>query len=26
MVCSLAGLTALALGDPILDQFFYSGH
>jgi hypothetical protein len=26
MVCSLAGLTALALGDPIFDNFFYSGH
>jgi len=26
MVCSLAGLTALALGDPIFDKFFYSGH
>lgn len=26
MVCSLAGLTALALGDPIFDSFFYSGH
>ena len=25
MVCSLAGLTALAMGDPILDNFFYSG-
>ena len=26
MVCSLAGLTALAMGDPIFDKFFYSGH
>ncbi len=26
MVCSLAGLTALALGDPIFDSLFYSGH
>ena len=26
MVCSLAGLTALALGDMIFDPFFYSGH
>jgi caa(3)-type oxidase subunit IV len=26
MVCSLAGLTALAMGDPIIDTFFYSGH
>jgi caa(3)-type oxidase subunit IV len=26
MVCSLAFLTALAMGDPIFDKFFYSGH
>lgn len=26
MVCSLAFLTALAMGDPIVDKFFYSGH
>ena len=25
-VISLAGLTALAMGDPIFDRFFYSGH
>ena len=25
-VISLAGLTALAMGDPIFDKFFYSGH
>jgi caa(3)-type oxidase subunit IV len=25
MVCSLAFLTALAMGDPIFDKFFYSG-
>ncbi len=25
MVCSLAGLTALAMGDPIFDNLFYSG-
>jgi caa(3)-type oxidase subunit IV len=25
-VISLAGLTALALGDPIFDNLFYSGH
>ena len=25
MVCSLAGLTALAMLDPIFDTFFYSG-
>lgn len=25
-VISLAGLTALAMGDPIVDKFFYSGH
>lgn len=26
MVISLAGLTALALGDVIFDKFFYTGH
>jgi caa(3)-type oxidase subunit IV len=26
MVCSLAFLTALAMWDPIVDTFFYSGH
>ncbi len=25
MVCSLAGLTWLAMSDPIFDKFFYSG-
>ena len=25
MVCSLGGLTALAIYDPIFDQYFYSG-
>lgn len=25
MVCSLGGLTALAMEDPIVDTFFYSG-
>lgn len=26
MVCSLGGLTALAMWNPIHDMFFYSGH